>query len=94
MIQPREISPFEFMEALKSGIRGELFISFDDSKYLLYYDNLCVFEIIPSQICQGYYLNQEGKYQSIEDIFSFVEHIRIRHPDVADWFLFNIKKFS
>jgi hypothetical protein len=93
MIEPREFSPYSLVECLNSGLREKLFISFS-SKYLLYDNGLCVFEVLSGSIPQGYYLNSAGKYQSIEDIFYFTQQIRIKYPDVADWFLFNIKKFS
>jgi hypothetical protein len=93
MIEPREFSPYSLVEFLKLDLLEEPFISFG-SKYLLYDNGLCVFEVLTGSIPQGYYLNSAGKYQPIEDIFSFIEEIRVKYPDVADWFLFNIKKFS
>lgn len=93
MIEPREFSPYSLVECLNSGLREKLFISFS-SKYLFYDDGICVFEILPGLKPQGYYLNSASKYQPIEDIFSFIAEIKVKYPDVADWFLFNIKKFS
>jgi hypothetical protein len=93
MIEPKEFSPFELVEYMRLGLQEKIFISFG-SKYLLYDSSFCVFEILSGPNPQGYYFNSEKKYQSIEDIFSFVGEIRAKYPDVADWFLFNIKKFS
>lgn len=93
MIEPRELSPYSLVEFLKLDLREKLFISFS-SKYLLYDNGVCIFEVLSGSVPQGYYLNSSDKYQAIDDIFSFVESIRIEYPDVADWFLFNIKKFS
>ena len=93
MIEPIEFSPYNLVECLNSGLREKLFISFS-SKYLLYDNGICVFEVMSDLKPPGYYLDSSGKYQSIDDIFSFVEQISVKYPDVADWFLFNIKKFS
>ena len=93
MIEPIEFSPYSLVECLNSGLREKLFISFS-SKYLLYDNGICIFEIMSSLTPRGYYLNSAGKYQPIEDIFYFIEEIRTKYPDVADWFLFNIKNFS
>ena len=71
-----------------------MFACYADTKYLLYDGGRCIFEIIVGPI-NGYYLSMDGRgYQPIEDIFIFLDRIKTKYPDVADWFLFNIKKFT
>lgn len=97
MIEPEDVSPVQLIERLKSNVPGPFFCHFDQAKYIFYDNNVCIFEIMPSHgiyVEQGYYLNRDGKYQSTEDFFSFLAHLGSEYPDVADWFLFNIKKFT
>jgi len=71
-----------------------MFACYADIKYLLYDGGRCIFEIIGGTI-NGYYLSMDGgDYQPIEDIFIFLDSIKTKYPEVADWFLFNIKKFT
>jgi hypothetical protein len=91
MIQPESIPLFDLKGRTSSG---RLFACYADIKYLLYDGGRCVFEIMGGPI-NGYYLSMDGGgYQPIEDIFIFLDRIKTKYPEVADWFLFNIKKFT
>lgn len=90
MIEPESISLFGLKGRTSSG---RLFASYVGIKYLLYDDGECIFEIMSNPSVQGYYLR--GKhYEGIEDFFVFLDGIKTKYPDVADWFLFNIKNFT
>jgi hypothetical protein len=91
MIQPESIPLFDLKCRTSSG---RLFACYADIKYLLYDGGRCIFEIIVGPI-NGYYLSMDGGgYQTIKDIFIFLDSIKTKYPEVADWFLFNIGKFS
>lgn len=89
MIEPESISPSELKDRTSSG---KLFACYAGIKYLLYDDGECIFEIMGGPV-NGYHLSNGGGYQGIEDIFVFLDQIKTKYPDVADWFLFNIGKF-
>jgi hypothetical protein len=92
MIQPESIPLFEFPGRISSG--KLMFACYADIKYLLYDGGRCIFEIMGGPI-NGYYLSMDGGgYQPIEDIFIFLDRIKTKYPEVADWFLFNIGRFS
>jgi hypothetical protein len=98
MIEPESIPLFDLKGRTSSG---RLFACYADINYLLYDEGRCIFEIIVGPIeiivgpINGCYLSMDGGgYQPIEDIFIFLDRIKTEYPEVADWFLFNIKKFT
>jgi hypothetical protein len=90
MIEPENISLFDLRSRAFSG---KLFACYSGIKYLLYDDRECIFEILFNPSPQGYYLCGKN-YEEIKDLFVFLDEIRTKYPDVADWFLFNIKNFT
>jgi hypothetical protein len=91
MIEPESI-PLFYLKGRTSS--GRLFACYADIKYLLYDEGRCIFEIMGGPI-NGYYLSTDGgRYQQITDIFIFLDSIKTKYPEVADWFLFNIGRFS
>jgi hypothetical protein len=90
MIEPESIHLFDVAERTSSP--GILFACYGSIKYVLYDSGECIFEIM-ARSAKGYYLCGEH-YEGINDIFIFLDQIKIKYPDVADWFLFNIKKFT
>ena len=90
MIEPEPISPFGLKTRTSSG---KLFASYAGIKYLLYDNGECIFEVLNNPSPQGYYLCG-NRYEEIKDFFVFLDEIRTNYPDVADWFLFNIKNFT
>ena len=94
MIEPESIHLFDVAERTSSP--GILFACYGSTKYVLYDSGTCIFEIM-ARSAKGYYLSNwesDQGYQAIGDFFIFLDQIKIRYPDVADWFLFNIKKFT
>lgn len=89
MIEPEVVTPYDLRNKVYSG---KLFVHYAGSKYLLYDEGTCIFEVI-SNPAQGYCLCGKD-YEEIKDIFIFLDQIKAKYPEVADWFLFNIKKFT
>jgi hypothetical protein len=93
MIEPENISPFGLKSRTSSGKLFACYAGYAGIKYLLYDDGECIFEILNNPSPQGYYLCGKN-YEEIKDLFVFLGEIRTKYPDVADWFLFNIKNFT
>lgn len=89
MIEPEAITPYDLLNRVSSEI---LFVHYAGIKYLLYDEGICIFEVM-SNPTQGYCLCGKD-YEEIKDIFIFLDQIKTKYPDVADWFLFNIGRFS
>jgi hypothetical protein len=93
MIEPEVLTPYDLLRNRFSSSSGIFFACYTDTKYILYDDGECIFEIIGSPT-EGYYFSNEGDLREIKDIFIFLDQIKTKYPDVADWFLFNIGRFS
>lgn len=93
MISPRFTTSCIFYELSDTGTD---FISYYERMYIFTHDKKVIFEVYTkpfSGFCQ-ILTDGEQVYSRIDDFFFFLSQIRDRYPDVADWFLFNIKKFT
>jgi hypothetical protein len=72
------------------------FTSYYDKRYVLTHNRKVIFEVYTKPFTGFCQILTEGQqvYRRVDDFFFFLSQIRDQYPEVADWFLFNIKKFT
>lgn len=96
MISPRFTTSGIFYDSPDAGTD---FISYYDRMYIFTQDKRVIFEVYtkPFKPFAGFcQILTDGQqvYSRVDDFFFFLSQIKDQYPEVADWFLFNIKKFT
>lgn len=93
MISPRFTTSGIFYESPDTGMD---FISYYERTYIFTHNRKVIFEVYTNPFTGFCQVPTEGQqvYRRVDDFFFFLSQIRDQYPEVADWFLFNIKKFT
>lgn len=93
MISPRFTTSGIFYDSPDTGMD---FISYYERMYIFTHNRKVIFEVYTKPFTGFCQILTEGQqvYSRIDDFFFFLSQIRGQYPEVADWFLFNIKKFT
>lgn len=93
MIDPILILPYELWDYSKAP--GVNFITYGEkTKVILYHDGTWITEAYFNSNFQTPIYWLDGSFQQAKSIIDLISIISAKYPDVADWFLFNIKKFT